>query len=73
MKKIFRAAFGDESRVLLIIADDIQEAIDIANQTVNGDSDQRDWEFKFSIDSVFEVNLEVASQVIEDFSIYSFT
>ena len=73
MKKIFRAAFGDESRVLMIIADDIDEAVDIANKTVNGD-DSKDWVFTFTIDnnSVFEVDLEVQSQVIEDFTIDSF-
>jgi hypothetical protein len=74
MKKLFRAAFGDESRVLIILADDIDEAVDIANETVNGDDDPEDWAFTFTSDndSVFEVDLEVKSQAIEDFSIDSF-
>jgi hypothetical protein len=72
-KKLFRAAYGDESRVMFIIADNLNEAISLANQKeLDGEEDSDDY-FHFDDESVFEVNINQSeSQIIEDFTINSF-
>lgn len=64
MKKLFRASYGDESKVYLILADSLNEAIGIANK----DDDENG--FAFDEDSVFEISLnQKDSQIIEKFTV----
>jgi len=67
MKKLFRAAYGDESKVMFIIADDLNEAIKLANENEIGFTDEFEEAdvFEFDKESVFEIDLNVQSQVID--------
>ena len=66
-KKLFRAAYGDDSRIMFILADNLQEAIKMANEReLDGDDDSDDY-FHFDSETVFEVNLtSTESEIIED-------
>lgn len=72
-KKLFRAAYGDESRIMFILADNLAEAITLANEReLDGDDEPED-RFNFDDESVFEVNLNQSeSQIIEDITADSF-
>ena len=60
VKKLFRAAYGDDSRIMFILADNLQEAIKMANEReLDGDDDSDDY-FHFDSETVFEVNLCLA-------------
>ena len=71
MKKVFRAAYGDLSRVLIILADNIDEAIELAN-TTNEDDDPDEWEFTFTKDDIIEMNLSAESTIVEDWRLEGF-
>lgn len=74
MKKIYRAAYGDESRVMLIIANDLEEAISLVNGKFVEEvsDDENEWPFKFNKENVVEIDLKKESQVIDDFSYDTF-
>lgn len=73
MKKLFRAAYGDESRVMFIVADNLDEAIKLANEREIGFTDEYEIrnEFEFDEESVFEIDLNIQSQVIDDIHFHS--
>lgn len=68
MKKLFRAAYGDESRVLIILAKDLNEAISLANQSEIDRGTNDPYVFNVEDDEVFEVDLNAESQVLDNFS-----
>lgn len=62
--KIFRAAFGDESRVLLIAANSLYEATEIANNKML----EEEVDYTFSEEDTFEIN-PASPQILDDFSL----
>lgn len=78
-KKIYRALYGDGSRIMLIIATNITEAIRLANtEIIEGEFGIENFDphhdidklsFVFGTNSVFEIGMEQESKVIDDIKV----
>ena len=68
MKKLYKAAYSDETRIMFILADNLYEAISMANEREShGDDDGCDY-FYFDSETVSVVDLaSTKSRIIEDF------
>ena len=67
MKKLYKAAYSDETRIMFILADNLYEAISMANERESHGDDGCDY-FYFDSETVSEIDLaSPKSQIIEDF------